>query len=395
MARRPHHVSAILAVSMLAGACTSQAPADPLTGSPATRSSSVAATPTVVKVAFIEDLSSDEAVGRVLPALQAAGLAFANATLGGALPVGVDLVPWDTQGDPSRIADVAEEITTDPTYVAAIIAPYLDDQAGLAAELDAASLPMLSLSSRQPALGAAGLTTWRRMVANRAEEAAAIATYVDALPAKSGVRCTARGPDPADARWAHLLDRTLGGASGPSVTVADPDAASAAATAIAEAGCGVVLWAGPVAIAEALRTSLTARGAHVVLVGDEELKDDTYPRVVGAAGEGTIALCPCADLSLSTRLAAQRFIQDFQAEHGLPPGPYAAEAWDAAKMLVRALGSGASSREEVLAFLDASGPFQGLANRYEFAPGGELNPASAIVHVYRVRGGRWIESRSR
>jgi hypothetical protein len=64
-------------------------------------------------------------------------------------------------------------------------------------------------------------------------------------------------------------------------------------------------------------------------------------------------------------------------------------------MLVRALGSGASSREEVLAFLDASGPFQGLANRYEFAPGGELNPASAIVHVYRVRGGRWIESRSR
>jgi hypothetical protein len=64
-------------------------------------------------------------------------------------------------------------------------------------------------------------------------------------------------------------------------------------------------------------------------------------------------------------------------------------------MLVRALGSGATSRAGVLAFLGASGPFQGLANRYEFAPGGELDPTSAIVHAYRVKGGRWIEFRSR
>jgi branched-chain amino acid transport system substrate-binding protein len=380
---------------MLLGACTSTAPADPSSPSPRATTSPTRSTPSEVKVAFIEDLSSDEAEGRVLPSLQAAGLAFAHATLGGALPLAVDLVPMDTQGDPTQTSDIVDEIVTDPTYVAAFVAPYLGDQAGVAEALDEAGVPMLSLSTGQPALGTAGLTAWRRIVANRAEETVALAAYVTALPAAGAGTCIARGPDSQDARLAHLVARALRGASAPSVTVVDAEAASSAATAIADSGCGVVVWAGSVTIAEALRTALTHRAASVALVGGDDLKDDAYPAVVGPAGDGTVAFCPCADLSSSTDLSAQRFIQDFQAEHGLPPGPYAAEAWDAAKMLVRALGSGATSRGEVLAFLGASGPFQGLANRYEFAPGGELDPTSAIVHSYRVRGGRWIEFRSR
>lgn len=392
MARWLHGVPVALALMMLLGSCTSETPVDPPSPSatPAT-SSPAPATPAQVKVAFIEDLSPDDAIGRVLPALRAAGLAFANATLGGALPVVVDLVPLDTQGDPSRTDDIVDEVATDPTYVAAVIAPYVNDRAGLAAGLDQAAVPMLSLSSRQPALGTAGLTTWRRVVANRAEEASALAAYVASLPPTSARPCFARGPDPDDARWAHLLSRILGGVSRPSVVVADPDAASSAATTIADTGCGVLVWAGSIAIAEALRAALSVRGADIVLVGGEELKDDAYPDVVGPPGDGTVAFCPCADLSLSTELSAQRFIQDYQAEHGLPPGPYAAEAWDAAKMLVRALGSGATSREEVLAYLGVSGPFQGLANRYEFERGGELASSSATVHAYRDRGGRWIE----
>ena len=392
MVRRSHRVSGALALAMLLGSCTSGTPADPApTSTTPSASSPSPATPTEVKVAFIEDLSSDDAVGRVLPAFQAAGLAFANATLGGALPVVVDLVPLDTQGDPSRTADIAQEVSTDPTYVAAVIAPYLSDQATIVAGLDRAAVPMLSLSSRQSGLGTIGLTAWRRVVANRAEEAAAVAAYVGALPYAKAATCIARGPDPDDARWAHLLAGSFDVALAPPVVVGEPDAASAAATSIVESGCRVVVWAGSVTIAESLRTALSGRGADLVFVGGDELKDDTYPDTVGPPGDGTVAFCPCADLSLSTELSAQRFVQDFQVEHGIPPGPYAAEAWDAAKMLVRALGSAATSREDVLAYLDASGPFQGLANRYEFAPDGELASSSATVHAYRDRGGRWIE----
>jgi branched-chain amino acid transport system substrate-binding protein len=376
---------------MLFIACTSRTPADPSSRTPSATTSPSPSTPASVKVAFIEDLSSDEAEGRVLPSLQAAGLAFSNATLGGALPVAVDLTPMDTQGDPSQTSDIVDEIAADPTYVAAIIAPYVSDQTALAEGLDAAGVPTLSLSTGQPPLGTEGLTAWRRIVANRAEETTALAAYVTALPAAGGGPCIARGPDPEDARLARLVAGALAGRPRPIVIVAAPDAASGAATEIADERCGVAVWAGSVTLAEALRIALTERGADVVLVGGDDLKDDAYPDVVGAAGDGTVAFCPCSDLSSSTSLSAQRFIQDFQAEHGLPPAPYAAEAWDAAKMLVRALGSGATTRAEVLAFLEASGPFQGLANRYEFGPGGELTPAAAIVHAYRDRGGRWIE----
>jgi len=391
MARRFPRASLALAFTMLFFGCTSRTSLDPSSRTPSPTTSPTPSTPAVVKVAFIEDLASDEAEGRVLPSLQAAGLAFSNATLGGALPVAVDLVPLDTQGDPPVTDDIVDEIAADPTYVGALIAPYLSDQAGLAEGLDAAGVPTLSLSTGQPALGTAGLTAWRRIVANLPEETAALAAYVSALPAADGGPCIARGPDPQDARLARSVARAFAGTAGPSVTVADPEATSSAATEIAGAGCGVVVWVGSVALAEALRIALTQHGADVVLVGGDDLKDDAYPDLVGPAGDGTVAFCPCADLSSSTNLAAQRFIQDFQAEHGLPPGPYAAEAWDAAKMLVRALGSGATTRAGVLAYLGASGPFQGLANRYEFAPGGELTSAATAVHAYRDRGGRWIE----
>src|SRR3989304_2294690 len=49
------------------------------------------------------------------------------------------------------------------------------------------------------------------------------------------------------------------------------------------------------------------------------------------------AACPCPDVSTSTDPAVIRFIQDYQAEFGSPPGPYAAEAWDAARALLAAL----------------------------------------------------------
>jgi ABC-type branched-subunit amino acid transport system substrate-binding protein len=104
-----------------------------------------------------------------------------------------------------------------------------------------------------------------------------------------------------------------------------------------------------------------------------------------------VAACPCADLSTSTDLAAQRFIQDYQADFGLPPGAFAAEAWDVAGMFVRAFRAGATSRAQVLASLWGTDRFRGLANTYVFEPDGELAPGSARVRLFRDEGGRWIQ----
>ncbi|MGH2659701.1 MAG: hypothetical protein ACRDHS_08550, partial [Actinomycetota bacterium] len=118
-----------------------------------------------------------------------------------------------------------------------------------------------------------------------------------------------------------------------------------------------------------------------------------YLSASGAAGRGTVAACPCADLSTATELAAQRFIQDYQADFGLPPGPYAAEAWDVARMFVQAFRGGADTRAEVLRSIWSVDRFDGLANSYVFEPTGELTPGAARIHLYRDQAGRWVRLR--
>ena len=120
------------------------------------------------------------------------------------------------------------------------------------------------------------------------------------------------------------------------------------------------------------------------------MKDATFLTVSGRAGVGSVAACPCADLSTATDLASQRFIQDYQADFGVAPGAFAAEAWDAAGMFVGAFRTGASSRSEVLASLWGTDRFRGLANTYMFEPTGELAPVAARVHLYRDQAGRWM-----
>ncbi|HEX5951373.1 MAG TPA: hypothetical protein VFZ96_10240, partial [Actinomycetota bacterium] len=99
----------------------------------------------------------------------------------------------------------------------------------------------------------------------------------------------------------------------------------------------------------------------------------------------------CVDVSTSFDLAAQRFIQDYQSEFGLPPGPYAVEAWDAARILVGAFREGATTRKAVGVALSALRTFDGLARAYRFGPDGDLQEGRRSVRLSRVEGGRWLE----
>jgi branched-chain amino acid transport system substrate-binding protein len=124
------------------------------------------------------------------------------------------------------------------------------------------------------------------------------------------------------------------------------------------------------------------------------MKDPVYLAVSGRAGLGSAVACPCVDLSTATGLASQRFIQDYQADFGVPPGAFAAEAWDAAGMFVQALRAGGATGAEVLSFLWETQTYRGLAGTYEFEPDGELARSSARVRLYRDEGRRWIPLRS-
>jgi len=390
-------VSLALALAAATSGCQADADPGPPRVAPTTRPASPstpAGEPVPVRVVFLQAPDGAEGANRAASAFQAAALAFSNAAFVGDLPVAIDLVAGDVAGDAATVTAAVAEVTADPSVVAAIGAPGLGQQAVVGDALDAAGVPWVSLSGLGRRLADRGWAGWRRMVAPQEAEGRVLADAADALAeeADRAGACLLGDGTAASRSLLHAVTRSLEAAvvlrslvSGSQVGITEAVQATEAA------GCGVVVWGGGGSVAAAVRRQLVEDGLRRVgFIGDDGMRDQGYLDAVGPAGEGTQATCPCVDLSTSTDLAAQRFIQDYQAEYGLPPGPYAVEAWDAARLLLTAFRAGASSRAEVLAAIDGTGSYDGLAGTYGFEPSGELLVPESHVTVAEVAGGRWL-----
>ena len=350
--------SIALAAAMLLAACDPAAPDAPAgPASPAPE----------VKVAFVRDLSVPDADEHALPALQAIRLAFETATLQDPTAAPVELEEFDLTQDSAELGS----IDADPSYVGVIVAPGVN---GDDAELDT-DLPVLSLSG----LGAGdGRRAFVRMVAP-------LATVADTLAGRlrRSSACVLSEDPPPDPLFG-LVSEALPGATAGTI---DP---SAAADVVGETGCDVVIWAGgPDAGAEAAR----ALGQlEVVFVGGDRLLDPDFLSTAGTAAEGAFALCACANVSTSTDLAARRFIQDYQSEHGVAPGAYAVEGRDAAHLILRATGTEGITRALVARSLGGLTSVDGLEGTHRFRADGEPLEPRALLRLYRVEGGRWVRA---
>ncbi len=380
--------AAAVLLAVVAAACTGGTTPERTTAPPTSPAGAVLPDLTI---AFIENLAPDGAAQRVAPAFQGARLAVDAAGLRGALEAGVHVVPFDTGATADGVANVAAEIAADPTVVAAIVAPQLTGQVALGDRLDAAGVPTISLSTLGPALPDEGWTRWRRAVPDIDREATALVT---ALRDVMGERrtCLLGDGSPASSALIHAVAGVL--PRRPTLRLALPDTVPddpGVIAAIKGAGCRSVVWGGTPTGGALLRVALVENGLRAVrILGGESLKDASYITTAGPRGRGTIAVCPCVDLSTSTDLRAQRFIQDYQSAFGVPPGPFAAEAWDVAGMILDAISAGASSGDEVAASLSRTSTFSGLARNYAFARNGSLEDQAGAVRVYRDEGVRWV-----
>ena len=315
----------------------------------------------------MRDLSVPDADEHALPALQAIRLAFETATLQDPGAVPVELEEFDLAQDAADLGS----IDADPSYVGVIVAPGVNgDDAELGTDL-----PVLSLSG----IGAGDdRSAFVRMVAP-------LETVADTLAGRlrRSSACVLSEDPPPDPLFG-LLSEALPGATARTV---EP---SGAAEVAGETGCDVVIWAGgPDAGAEAAR-ALEPLG--IALVGGDRLLDPDFLSTAGTASEGAFALCACANVSTSTELASRRFIQDYQSEHGVAPGAFAVEGWDAAHLILRAAGDGGITRALVARLLGGLTTADGLEGTRRFAADGEPLDPRALLRLYRVEGGRWVRA---
>ena len=353
---RPNRTAiAMLAATLALAACETSAPASPQdpTG------------PEFLKVAFVKDLSVPDADEHALPAVQAARLAFETASTNDPNRTPVELQEFDLQRGPADLRVIEE----DPTYVGVIVAPGVDEDAAPIA----ADLPVVSLSS----LGTAeGRSAWIRLVAP-------MSTIADALATRLGrSRPCVLAEDPAPDPLFDMLAERLPKAAAETI---DP---ARAAEVTADARCTTVIWAGgPDAGAAAARV---LRPAGVTFVGADRLLDPDFLASGGIESEGSFALCACSTVATSTDLAARRFIQDYQSQHGVAPGAYAVEAWDAAHVILRALEGGETTRSQVARSVEHVMDVPGLEGAHRLGADGEPLDPRALLHLYVVRGGRWV-----
>lgn len=350
----------------------------------------------VVRLAFLQDLSVPEHVDLVSPSFLALDLAVRRRI--DDAEVSVEVRQFDTGGDDELALTMAREVAADPSFVLAVVAPYWEEPRAVATVLAEAGVPTISLSpvSGSPwALGALSpgdpASLWRRLVPDREAEAALLADLAARRSAEGRLEpvCLMGDGSAYGVGLVEAVAARIG--SSPMTTIADIDAASAAER-TAASRCSIVVWGGFPPGARDLTAALggpgTERGRAIDLSGDG-LKTTIPP--TSPAGDGVVVgsvTCPCVDVSIDTALASRRFVNRYQSEHGLAPGAYAAEGYDAGRIAASAIMAGAHDRARMRAAFRGLQAFAGVARPYEFSPEGELLAARPGLFV--AAGTRWL-----
>ena len=331
-------------------------------------------------IAFLFDGSAPDEDLVMSPALE--GLELAARQMGR-----VHVEPVDVGDDPETVQESLDALVDDRDVLAAVVAPWTPPPPGAIERLGSEGIPVVSLSW---AWGPPSEGVWRSIAPGPAREAVILLSAAGAV-APAGPVCLAADDEPTS-RALFATARDLGvGAADPPVAVAGivrREGATAATVAgrVDAAGCPVVAWIGGAEAADAL---LAALAGDPAFVGTSRLKTDDGLQLASSGGD-VHAACPCVDVSLSLDGRLQRFVHDFQADGGSPPGPYAVEAYDAGRLVIGIVLDTDGGRRAVAAALDGVRDFTGLTDTYRFAPDGSRAPEPLVVGDWRATGSRWL-----
>jgi branched-chain amino acid transport system substrate-binding protein len=347
---------------------------------------------TAVKIAYVGALSGDYKL-LVEPGFQAASMAFEQANAAGDLPVTITIVPEDTQGNPDQAPAVANKIVSDDSFVGVIGPAFSGESQAAGPTLDQAGIPFVTPSATNPPLDANGWTHWFRGVGNDNSQGPTAADYIAKV---LNPNCTFMASDGSayGKGLADVVQQTLttDGAKLEKQQTIQPGQKdySALVSKIKSSGCKAVFFGGYSPEAGLIRKQMSGAGLNdVTLVGGDGIKDETFTGTAAASGDGTIATCPCASVTDSTDPAAQKFVSDFTAKYGAPPGVYSGEGWDIAQMYIAAFKSGATTRQAITDYIAGISGFKGLTKTYTFQSNGELDDSSVTIYVYKDDGGSW------
>lgn len=287
----------------------------------------------------------------------------------------VTVKEFDTEGTPEKATQVAPSIIGDSQIVGLLGPAFSGESNAVDSQFNDAGLASLTASATNPSLSTNGWKTFFRGLANDAIQGPALAAYIKGEMGAKKVFLIHDDSDYGKGLGAEI-EKGLGDVvTGTGETKTKDKEFSALVTKVKEADPDVVVYAGYYAEAAPLAQQLKEGGVDATFVSDDGANDPAFVDGAGSAAKGAILSCPCGPSS-------EEFSKEYEKVNGQAPGTYSTEGYDLTTIMLKAIDSGATTRQAVLDFV-TSYDGDGLARHYKWDATGELEENN--IWVYEVK----------
>jgi branched-chain amino acid transport system substrate-binding protein len=258
----------------------------------------------------------------------------------------VEIVQFDTEGDPQKATQVAPNIVSDQSVIALLGPAFSGETKATGAIFNQAGLPFLTASATNPTLTENGWTTFFRGLGNDNSQGAVVAKYLTGtLDAKKV--CVVQDDSDYGVGLAKVVTENLGPAAdaacSASVKTGQKDFAATVSQIKAEEP-DAIWYSGYYAEAAPFVTQLREGGVTALFASGDGTNDPEFVKQAGESAKDAILTCPCIP-------APDALAEAYEASSGQAPGVYSVEGYDLATIMLTAIDSGVKDRAGMLEFV--------------------------------------------
>lgn len=289
----------------------------------------------------------------------------------------VQIKEFDTAGDLRRVNEFAPQIVAD-AYTVGVIGPAFSGVAEATGALfESNGLPAATASASKSSLSEQGWRTFFRAVASEEAQARAVANYLKNVLRYSRV-CVISDSTPHGDAVAFTAGETLGSLAHADCRFSgalDDDRFGAILDRMKSAMPDAVLRTGAYAGAPAFVRRLRDAGITSAFISAQAMAGQQFATEARDSGKDALLFCPCGP-------EPERFTKDYRDKFGTDPGPYSAEGYDLATIMLAGIDAGMLVRPQMLDWMRHYDG-QGVARRYQWTGTGELRDPT--VWIYKVQ----------
>ncbi|MGQ0743409.1 MAG: branched-chain amino acid ABC transporter substrate-binding protein [Acidimicrobiales bacterium] len=348
---------------------------------------------TTISLAFVGALTGDNA-NLGINARDGAKLAVDEANASGAAGEGVtiELVEFDTQGDPAQASTLKDRFINDESIIGVVGPVFSGETKAVLPSLEEAGLVMVSPSATNVDLPTVvdPQRVFHRIIPDDGEQGKGLATYIaEKLESKRAAYVddnSEYGKGLTDGTRDLLEAQGVATATSDSV---DPDSQdfSAAVNKVKAANPDLIFYGGYFAEAGRFRKQLVDAGVRATFISGDGALDPGFIEAAGpAAAEGAQITCPCKLATSDAPGPLGEFARAYEDKIGRAPGTYSSEGRDAVAVFVAGIAAGNTTRESMLRFVENLDPIAGVSKEISFAENGNVNGSG--VFVYEVKDGK-------